>query len=384
MDAEGLELLERIGEPGLRLAIRVSFDRPGLVRLAKACRLKLPGKRAQKGGEDTLIDELTAWFLNDATVRGSIMAALIEANQELISRFDGLSSSELAEHLLRLAPRDAGRALFALGADPRKRNRPHVEAILGYVSPAAAQKQVHDLRQQLAAAQEARARLEVGVAASIEALRREVADLRRHEEEEHRRILDAIQETAAGARPARSELAHGGPSAPDAASRGAPDRDRVGIFVDVQNMYYAARQLNARLDFAALMAAATRERRLIRALAYVVQNRDIDQSGFLAMLQQKNYEVRRKDLKIRSDGSSKGDWDMEMALDILRLAGSLDVVVLVTGDGDFTSLVNQIKTVGPKVEVYSFPGSTAKELIEAADRHVALDERFLIRMTHST
>jgi uncharacterized LabA/DUF88 family protein len=205
------------------------------------------------------------------------------------------------------------------------------------------------------------------VGRSIEALRREVADLKKQDEEESHRMLKATHETAA-----------------DTVPRRKGDLQRVGIFVDVQNMYYAARQLNARLDFGALMTAATHERRLIRALAYVVQNRDIDQSGFLAMLQQRNYEVRRKDLKIRTDGSSKGDWDMEMALDILRLAESLDVVVLASGDGDFTSLVNQVKTLGPKVEVYSFPGSTAKELIEAADRHIPIDEGFLIRMTHST
>ena len=154
---------------------------------------------------------------------------------------------------------------------------------------------------------------------------------------------------------------------------------RVGIFVDVQNMYYAARQLNARLDFGALMATAIRERRMVRAVAYVVQNRDIDQSGFLAMLQQKNYEIRRKALKIRHDGSSKGDWDMEMALDILDTAPGLDVVVLVTGDGDFVPLISRIKSTGPRVEVYSFPDSTARELIETADGYLPLDERFLIR-----
>jgi len=66
---------------------------------------------------------------------------------------------------------------------------------------------------------------------------------------------------------------------------GSTQPARVGLFVDVQNMYYAARQIGARLDFGALMAAVTRDRRLIKATAYVVRNRDIDQSGFLSMLQ---------------------------------------------------------------------------------------------------
>ncbi len=218
------------------------------------------------------------------------------------------------------------------------------------------------------------------VAASLDSLRREVSALRSEREEDSTRLMKVVQDLAAEINMTRSDLTQWRRTMAEPAHRKRGEPDRVGLFVDVQNMYYAARQLNARLDFGALMTAATRDRRLIRAYAYVVQNRDIDQSNFLAMLQQRNYEVRRKDLKIRHDGSSKGDWDMEMALDMLRLAPSLDVVVLVSGDGDFVSLVAQIKTLGPKVEVYSFTGSTAKELIEAADRHVPIDEGFLIRM----
>lgn len=221
------------------------------------------------------------------------------------------------------------------------------------------------------------------LAGGVESVRRDVTDLRRQMDEESHRVIKSLQELASEAHMIRSDIAQFRKASTEPAPRRRGELERVGLFVDVQNMYYAARQLNARLDFGTLMATTTRNRRLIRAIAYVVQNRDIDQSGFLAMLQQKNYEVRRKDLKIRNDGSSKGDWDMEMALDILRLADSLDVVVLVSGDGDFASLVTQVKTQGPKVEVYSFPNSTARELIEAADRHVAIDEGFLIRMSPS-
>src|SRR5206468_9410181 len=128
--------------------------------------------------------------------------------------------------------------------------------------------------------------------------------------------------------------------------------ERVGVFVDVQNMFYAARGQNARLDFEVLLQTATRGRRLIRAIAYVVEAKEIDQSGFIALLKTKRYEVKRKDLKVRSDGSFKGDWDMEIALDALEMADALDVVVLVTGDGDFTGLVQKLKIRGARVEVY--------------------------------
>jgi uncharacterized LabA/DUF88 family protein len=144
-------------------------------------------------------------------------------------------------------------------------------------------------------------------------------------------------------------------------------------------MYYGARQLKGKLDFDALLAAVVRDRRLIKATAYVVESKEIDQSGFIAMLEQRAIDVRRKQLKVRSDGSMKGDWDMEMALDILDATPNLDVVVLVSGDGDFTSLVHRVKAMGPKVEVIAFPRNTAKSLLQAADHFQPLDRKFMIR-----
>ena len=164
----------------------------------------------------------------------------------------------------------------------------------------------------------------------------------------------------------------------------SPDLNRVGIFVDVQNMFYAARQYGARLDFEKLMQAAVGDRRLIRAIAYVIQTPEVDQSGFVAMLQQRSYQVKRKDLRQRSDGSAKGDWDMGMAIDVIGMADKLDVVVLVSGDGDFVSLISLVKEMGPRVEVFSFPHNTARDLIESADRHYPIDESLLIKMDRPT
>jgi len=160
------------------------------------------------------------------------------------------------------------------------------------------------------------------------------------------------------------------------AARGAGDR--VGVFIDVQNMYYGARQLKGKLDFDALLAAAVSGRRLIKATAYVVESKETDQSQFIAVLEKRGIEVRRKTLQVRADGSMKGDWDMELALDILDAAGGLDVVVLVSGDGDFTSLVQRVKGMGPRVEVVAFPRATAKSLAGAADHFQPLDRKFMI------
>ena len=157
------------------------------------------------------------------------------------------------------------------------------------------------------------------------------------------------------------------------------EHQRVGIFVDVQNIFYAAKLFNARLDFEKLLKVGVGRRRLVRAIAYVVQSPEVDQTGFISMLQQKSYEVRRKDLRLRSDGSAKGDWDMGMAIDIMGLVDKLDVVSIVSGDGDFVSLINLIKTIGPRVEVISFQHNTARDLIHSADLHVPIEETLLMR-----
>ena len=205
-----------------------------------------------------------------------------------------------------------------------------------------------------------------------ERIQSEYTDLRRLMDEVHKELhvfrIESQRERQSGRGPRPARLEH----------------ERVGIFVDVQNMFYAARLYDARLDFEKLMAAAVGVRRMIRAVAYLVQTPDVDQSGFIAMLQQRSYQVKRKDLRMRSDGSAKGDWDMGMAIDIIGLADKLDVVVLVSGDGDFVSLIHLLKEIGPSVEVFSFPHNTARDLIEAADKYVPIDESLLMKLDRSS
>ena len=154
---------------------------------------------------------------------------------------------------------------------------------------------------------------------------------------------------------------------------------RVGIFIDVQNMFYAAKHLyNSKLNFARLMDYIARKRPLVRAIAYVVQTPEIDQSNFLTMLRSNGYEVRSKDLKQRPDGSAKGDWDMGLALDALAMTERLDVVAIVSGDGDFVDLVNFLKARGVRVEVYSFPYSTAEELRYAATEYFQMGPEIIV------
>ncbi len=195
-------------------------------------------------------------------------------------------------------------------------------------------------------------------AASQEAILREVAALR--------------------AALAQGSLPFAPPPAVAPAARGRSDGPpRVGLFVDVQNMFYGAREKGARLDFEALLATVSEGRRLVRAVAYLVEARETDQSAFIHLLQMKAWEVKRKPLRIRPDRTMKGNWDLEMALDAVATAPHLDIAVLATGDGDFVPLVRQLKLDGVRVEVYGFPRSSAPDLREAADRFVSITKKLL-------
>jgi uncharacterized LabA/DUF88 family protein len=154
---------------------------------------------------------------------------------------------------------------------------------------------------------------------------------------------------------------------------------RVGIFVDVQNMFYSAKHLkNAKLNFNKLMEKGLQGRQLIRAICYCVGTPDNDQTSFLEMLAGNGYEIKNKELRTRQDGSAKADWDMGMAIDAISLADKLDIIVLVSGDGDFIDLVMHLKHKGVSVELISFPRSTNDDLIQAVDHYIPIEEDLLI------
>jgi uncharacterized LabA/DUF88 family protein len=154
----------------------------------------------------------------------------------------------------------------------------------------------------------------------------------------------------------------------------------VGVFVDMQNIYYGAKNaLKRRVDFEKLLEVAVRGRRLYRTIAYMVDLEGVDQDGFIHVLRRIGYEVKLKEPKKFYNWDRveyKADWDMGIAIDAIAMAenGKLDVVVLMSGDGDFVDLINFLKAKGIKVEVASFKSITAKELIQAANEYIDLEE----------
>jgi len=160
-----------------------------------------------------------------------------------------------------------------------------------------------------------------------------------------------------------------------------PDQ-RVGVFIDVQNMYYSAKNLhNKKVNFGNIVKEAVVERKLIRAIAYVVRTESKDEQPFFEALYNLGIETREKDLQIFSTGMKKADWDVGLAVDAIRLAPSLDAIVIVSGDGDYLPLVEYLQSRGKQVEVAAFGGTTSSKLIEEVDDFIDLSldkKKFLI------
>lgn len=179
----------------------------------------------------------------------------------------------------------------------------------------------------------------------------------------------------------------------------------MGIFVDVQNLYHSAKNLyRARVNYRELLKNLVGDRQLIRAVAYVVKSegilpplppkegaketaaaKDAEKSGngrglsseaaFFEALEGAGMELRLKDLQVYADGFKKADWDVGMAVDAIRMAPFLDVIILVTGDGDFIPLVDYLKWgAGRLVEVAAFHRSASSKLKEAADQFIGIED----------
>lgn len=195
----------------------------------------------------------------------------------------------------------------------------------------------------------------------------------------------------------------------------ANSNQRVGIFVDVSNLYHSAKNLyQGRVNYAELIKHLVADRQLIRAMAYVVKSEGIEpqhsardekgqqgrgrslhstgsfaapsasadasagggssEASFFEALEKAGFELRMKDLQIFAGGMKKGDWDVGIAVDAIRMMPSLDVVILVTGDGDFVPLVNYLKWAGGcVVEVASFRRSASSKIVEAADEFINIE-----------
>jgi uncharacterized LabA/DUF88 family protein len=160
---------------------------------------------------------------------------------------------------------------------------------------------------------------------------------------------------------------------------------RVAILVDVQNLYYSAKHLyKAKVNFKSLLTTAVASRILTRAIAYVIKTDVVaKEKNFFEALNKSGFEVKAKDLQIFPGGAKKGDWDVGITMDAIRLGKKVDSVVIISGDGDYIPLVKYLQlSEGCLVEIMAFGRTCSKALIGEADDFIDLDNakgKYLMR-----
>ena len=155
---------------------------------------------------------------------------------------------------------------------------------------------------------------------------------------------------------------------------------KIAIFVDIQNIYYTTRQAYGRqFNYRKLWQRISEAGEIVSANAYAIQRNDDKQLQFQNALKQIGFEIKLKPYIQRSDGSAKGDWDVGITIDVMEAAKSVDIVVLLSGDGDFDMLLDKIrKDYAVSAEVYGVPALTANSLINAASVYLPIEGDLLL------
>ncbi|MBI5150795.1 MAG: NYN domain-containing protein [Candidatus Omnitrophica bacterium] len=200
-----------------------------------------------------------------------------------------------------------------------------------------------------------------------------------------RRLQDELQQSRLDQERLESEIKHLAkqPAGKDAAAapevKTAPPRKdkgrRLGVFVDMRSMGQACRQLRRKIDFQKLLDLVVLDRYLVKSAVYVMTAPGTDHSRFLNMLERNGFQVRSRNFTILPDGSTRGGWNAGIAVEMIHLAEkmNLDIVHLVSGDGDFVELFKFLKAKGIRTEASGFEINSAEELRKTADEFVLLD-----------
>jgi uncharacterized LabA/DUF88 family protein len=369
---------EDIGFPSdeqLRLLLENLFERQRLVELAHRCTTRDEKFDLRQARSHELIEILIeAWKVGPPRAAGSIWGAV---NQELAGRLKnylGLGEIKLREQLEALQSegsvdrKTACILLWVLLHEKQTALLEEFETLLsrGFRDPGRSLLAQRPLCMTKIHALEER----------VEGMGRELKGLLI----EQTREIESLRKNLGQLEGGGAQYAVGNESPRQRLEEIPEGNIRVGVFIDVQNMFYAAKKLDgARLDYESILDLIIGKRRQIMALTYVVESPEIDQSGFISLLKKKGYQVRRKELKSFTDGTAKGDWDMGIAIDIIEASRELDVVALVSGDGDFVSLVHLVKRLGPIVELYAFGHNLSSELRETADKFVEIGNEMLLK-----
>jgi uncharacterized LabA/DUF88 family protein len=163
---------------------------------------------------------------------------------------------------------------------------------------------------------------------------------------------------------------------------------RVAMFIDAQNLYHSAKNIyRTKVNFGAVVKAALGDRKLIRAVAYVVTTETGEEKSFFEALEKLGIEVKTKDLQVFFGGAKKADWDVGLAIDAVKSAQKVDAIVLASGDGDFIPMMEHVRSQGCQVECISFGKSSSGKLRETVDDFIDMDDNpqeFLIGVRGNT
>ena len=142
----------------------------------------------------------------------------------------------------------------------------------------------------------------------------------------------------------------------------------VAVFVDVANIFFAAKAAGVDIDYVTLLKSASAGRDLVRAYAYTgLDPENENQRNFHDFLRRHGYKVVSKDIRKYGDGKVKANLDIELVVDMMKTARNLDIAIVVSGDGDFAPAIRAVQEMGVRCEVISFRGNTSSDLIEVAD-----------------
>ena len=156
--------------------------------------------------------------------------------------------------------------------------------------------------------------------------------------------------------------------------------DRIAVFADVQNIYYTVKEKHqSHFDYTAFLKEVATGRQLVKAIAYATDRGDEKQRQFQQILKRIGFEVKLQPFIQRADGSTKGDWDVGIAVDMLEYANRVDTIILASGDGDFAPVVARVMDeYKVAVEVYGVEGLTANHLINTATEFVPIQGNLLL------
>jgi len=155
--------------------------------------------------------------------------------------------------------------------------------------------------------------------------------------------------------------------------------NKIAVFADVQNIYYTTREAYGRqFNYRKLWQKISDHGQIVSAFAYAIDRNDPAQQKFQVALEHIGFDVKLKPYIQRSDGSAKGDWDVGITIDVMDTMSQVDVIILLSGDGDFDLLMQKARSKGIRTEAYGVPALSSNSLVQSVSRFHPIEDDLLL------